>query len=453
MSELAQSAERHELSDALEKLSQEAARLQTVIDTVPSFLWTSFPDGSKEYLNKRWYEYTGLSLEQGKGWGWKVVVHPDDLDQLVREWRALLDAPKPGELETRIRRYDGEYRWFLIRVVPQFDAGGNVVRWFGSNTDIEDRKRAEKKLLEEERELRRITDAIPQTIVVLDATGHPLYANQAMLDYTGLTMEDVVTSDFRASIYHPEDLGRAREERKAGLARGLPFEIEQRARRKDGQYRWVLLRYNPFHDEQGRLVRWYATGTDIDDRKRAEDRMRNENVALREDIVRSSMFEEIVGSSEPLRNVMDQVSKVAPTDSTVLVLGETGTGKELIARAIHNRSKRASRAFIRVNCGAISPSLIASELFGHEKGAFTGAVQRRLGRFEAADGGTIFLDEVGELPLDMQVALLRVLQERKFERVGGGHTVSVDVRVIAATNRDLGAAVRNGTFRGDLFYR
>src|ERR1700730_8556391 len=453
MSELVQNAESQQLSDALEKLGEEAVRLQTVIDTVPSFLWRSLPDGSKEYLNKRWYEYTGLPLEQGKGWGWKVVVHPDDLDRLVREWQALLDAPKPGELETRIRRYDGEYRWFLIRVVPQFDAEGNVVRWFGSNTDIEDRKRAEKKLLEEERELRRITDAIPQTIVVLDSKGHPLYANQAMLDHTGLTMQDVLISDFRARIYHPEDLERVREERKAGLARGLPFEIEQRVRRKDGQYRWLLLRYNPFRDEQGRLVRWYVTGTDIDDRKRVEDRTRNENVALREDIVRSSMFEEIVGSSGPLRKVMDQVSKVAPTDSTVLVLGETGTGKELIARAIHNRSKRSNRAFIRVNCAAIPPSLIASELFGHEKGSFTGATQRRLGRFESADGGTIFLDEVGDLPPETQVALLRVLQEREFERVGGSQTVSVDVRVIAATNRDLTSAVAEGTFRQDLFYR
>ena len=200
-----------------------------------------------------------------------MVVHPDDLDRLIREWLALVDARKPGELETRIRRYDGEYRWFLIRIVPQLDAEGNVVRWFGSNTDIEDRKRAETKLLEEERELRRITDAIPQTIVVLDAKGHPLYANQAVLDYTGLTMQDVVTSDFRARIFHPEDLERLREERQAALARGLPFEIEQRVLRKDGQYRWILLRYNPFHDEQRRLVRWYATGTDIDDRKRAED--------------------------------------------------------------------------------------------------------------------------------------------------------------------------------------
>jgi PAS domain S-box-containing protein len=454
MSELAQDySESRELSDALEKLRAEAARLQTLVDTVPSFLWTSFPDGSKEFLNRRWYEYTGLTLQQGKGWGWKVVVHPDDLDRLVREWLALLHDPKPGELETRIRRYDGEYRWFLIRVLPEFDAEGNVVRWFGSDTDIEDRKRAETKLLEDERELRRITDAIPNTIVVLDSKGDPLYANQAMLDDTGLNLQDVLTSDFRARIFHPEDLERVLKDREEGLARRLPFEIEQRVLRKDGQYRWFLLRYNPFRDENGRLVRWYATGTDIDDRKRAEDRTRNENVALREDIVRSSMFEEIVGSSEPLRRVLVQVSKVAPTDSTVLVLGETGTGKELIARAIHNRSKRSNRAFIRVNCAAIPQSLIASELFGHEKGSFTGATQRRLGRFESADGGTIFLDEVGDLPPDTQVALLRVLQEREFERVGGTQSVAVDVRVIAATNRDLTSAVAEGRFRQDLFYR
>jgi formate hydrogenlyase transcriptional activator len=453
MSELAQDSESKGQSDAPEKLGQEAARLQTLIDTVPSFLWTSFPDGSKEFLNRRWYEYTGLTLEQGKGWGWKVVVHPDDLDRLIREWLALLNDPKAGELETRIRRYDGEYRWFLIRVLPEFDAEGKVVRWLGSDTDIDDRKRAETKLLEDEREFRRITDAIPQTIVVLDPNGDPLYANQAVLEYTGLTMQEVLSSEFRARMFHPEDVEKVREERQAAYARGLPFEIEQRTRRKDGQFRWFLIRLNPFRDEQGRLVRWYATGTDIDDRKRAEDRTRNENVALREDIVRSSMFEEIVGSSEPLRRVLVQVSKVAPTDSTVLVLGETGTGKELIARAIHNRSKRSNRAFIRVNCAAIPQSLIASELFGHEKGSFTGATQRRLGRFESADGGTIFLDEVGDLPPETQVALLRVLQEREFERVGGTQSVSVDVRVIAATNRDLTSAVAEGSFRQDLFYR
>jgi formate hydrogenlyase transcriptional activator len=244
-----------------------------------------------------------------------------------------------------------------------------------------------------------------------------------------------------------------REERKAGLARGLPFEIEQRVRRKDGQYRWLLLRYNPFRDEQGRLVRWYATGTDIDDRRRAEDRTKNENIALREDVDHSSMFEEIVGSSPSLRKVLKAVDKVAATDSTVLILGETGTGKELIARAIHKRSKRSTRAFIRVNCAAIPQALIASELFGHEKGAFTGAVERRVGRFETADGGTLFLDEIGDLPPETQIALLRVLQEREFERVGSVNPIPVDVRVLAATNKDLGAAVADGTFRQDLFYR
>jgi formate hydrogenlyase transcriptional activator len=186
---------------------------------------------------------------------------------------------------------------------------------------------------------------------------------------------------------------------------------------------------------------------------RAEERTRNENLALREQIDRDSMFEDIVGSSEALRKVLRQVTKVAPSDSTVLILGETGTGKELLARAIHKRSKRSDRAFIAVNCAAIPPSLIASELFGHEKGAFTGATQRRLGRFESANGGTIFLDEVGDLLSEVQVTLLRVLQEREIERVGGNNPIAVDVRVIAATHRDLNALVAEGKFRKDLLYR
>src|SRR3979411_3006902 len=430
-----------------------AAHLRKILDTIPTLASCNLPDGSNEFLNQRWHDYTGLSPQEARGGGWRVAIHPEDLQKVLDTFRALRAAVERGEIEHRLRRHDGEYRWFLFRVEPLRDELGNIVRWYGTNTDIENLKRTEEKLRQDERELRRVTDAIPHTIVIQQPDGTPIYANQAVLDYSGFTMEDVVASDFRARLFHPEDLERLREERQAALSRGLPFEIEQRARRKDGQYRWFLTRYNPFRDEQGRLVRWYATGTDIDDRKRAEDRTRNENVALREDIVRSSLFEEIVGSSEPLRHVLVQVSKVAPTDSTVLVLGETGTGKELMARAIHNRSKRSNRAFIRVNCAAIPSSLIASELFGHERGSFTGATQRRLGRFESADGGTIFLDEVGDLPPETQVALLRVLQEREFERVGGNQTVSVDVRVIAATNRDLTSAVAEGTFRQDLFYR
>ncbi len=304
-----------------------------------------------------------------------------------------------------------------------------------------------------EQEAQEIVDAIPQAIAVLRPDGQPLYGNRSLLQYTGLTIAEVTSADFRARVFHPEDVARLREERRDALARGVPFEFEQRARRHDGHYRWFLVQYNPVRDEHGQTLRWYATGTDIDDRKRAEERVRNENLALREDIDRASMFEEIVGSAASLRQVLAQVAKVAPTDSTVLILGETGTGKELIARAIHKRSRRASRAFIRVNCAAIPTSLIASELFGHEKGAFTGALQRRLGRFEAADGGTILLDEVGDLPAEAQVALLRVLQEREIERVGSSHPIAVDVRVIVATNQDLEAAVARGAFRADLFYR
>src|SRR5467141_796476 len=302
-------------------------------------------------------------------------------------------------------------------------------------------------------EARGIVDAIPQSIAVLSPDGMPLYGNRSLLEYTGLTIDEVMSSTFRARAFHPDDVTRLLDERRDALTRGVPFELEQRARRHDGQYRWFLVQYRPVRDEQGRTVRWYATGTDIDDRKRTEERTRNENLALREDIDRESMFEEIVGSSATLRVVLGQVAKVAPTDATVLILGETGTGKELIARAIHKRSKRSARAFIRVNCAAIPTSLIASELFGHEKGAFTGALQRRLGRFELAEGGTIFLDEIGELPAETQIALLRVLQEREFERVGGTHTIRADVRVIAATNRDLNAAMAAGTFRRDLYYR
>ena len=184
-----------------------------------------------------------------------------------------------------------------------------------------------------------------------------------------------------------------------------------------------------------------------------KDQLYQENLVLKEEADRPSMFEEIIGSSEPLRRVLVQVAKVAPTDSTVLILGETGTGKELVSHAIHKRSHRSERPFIRVNCAAIPQSLVNAELFGHEKGAFTGATQRRFGRFEAADGGTLFLDEVGELPTETQIALLRVLQEREFERVGGNQTISVNVRLIAATNRDLTAAAAAGTFRRDLFYR
>jgi formate hydrogenlyase transcriptional activator len=427
--------------------------IRLIVDRIPAFTWSAHADGSVEFVNQRWREYAGLSAEESQGWGWQVAIHPEDLPSLMQKWRELLISGEAGDIEARMRRHDGVFRWFLIRFEPFCDETGEIVMWYGVSTDIENLKQTQEKLREDERELRRITDAIPQTIVVQDPGGVPIYANQATLDYTGLTADDVIGPNFRERIFHPEDLEKVRNERKAALARGFPFEFEHRALRKDGQYRWFLIQYNPFRNERGQVTRWYATGTDIDDRVRTEERTRNENLALREQIDRDSMFEDIVGSSEALQKVLRQVAKVAASDSTVLVLGETGTGKELIARAIHKRSKRADRAFIGVNCAAIPPSLIASELFGHEKGAFTGATQRRMGRFESANGGTIFLDEVGDLPAEIQIALLRVLQEREIERVGSSRPIPVDVRVVAATHRDLNALVAEGKFRPDLLYR
>ncbi len=434
-------------------MSNRGDELPMMIDKIPTLAWSCRPDGTTEFLNQRWLDYTGLSMEASVDWGWKVAIHPDDLEKLMETWLGLLASGEPGDEEARLRAFDGTYRWFLFRAVPVRDERGKVVRWYGTNTDIEDLKRAEAQLRRDEVELRRVVDLIPQIIFVIRPDGVPLYANRVAHDYTGITPEELPRTGFGSRLSHPDDVERLRTIRQEFLSRGLPFELEGRMLGKDGGYRWFLLRYNALRDEQGNVLRWYVTATDIHDRKQAEEKIQNENLALREEIDRSLMFEEIVGASAALRGVLAQVTKVAPTDSTVLILGETGTGKELIARAIHKRSSRRARAFIRVNCAAIPASLIASELFGHEKGAFTGAVQRRLGRFEAADGGTIFLDEIGDLPAEMQIALLRVLQEREIERVGSSHSIAVDVRVLAATNRHLEGAVERGTFRQDLYYR
>src|SRR2546427_1352915 len=284
----------------------------------------------------------------------------------------------------------------------------------------------------------------------------------------GIEREDDASSvDFYHSRKHPKDRPEAEQAYAAALLRKTEFEADFRIVLPDGTIKNIRSIGHPILDERGDVVEFVGASIDvtehhraradlekaIEEIKRLKDQLQNENVVLREQIDQAFMFEEIVGTSSGLQGLLSRLMKVAPTDSSVLISGETGTGKELVARAIHKRSRRSQRAFVSVNCAALAPSLISSELFGHEKGAFTGAMQRRLGRFELANGGTIFLDEIGELPLDTQVALLRVLQEREFERVGGTQPVKIDVRIIAATNRDLEAAVANGTFRPDLYYR
>jgi len=391
---------------------------------------------------------------------WFNRIHPEDRKRVRDLFERCLVEKTDYEAEYRLLLPDGtiSYQHSLGR--PIVNEAGDLVEFVGTAIDVTEQHEARaalqtafEQIKAEDTELRRMTDAIASFIYVFRPDGTALYANQVVLDYTGLTLEEVQREDLPARIFHPEDVERLLEKRHEALARGKPFEFEKRELGKDGTYRWFLVRYNPLRDDHGNIIRWYATGTDIEDRKRAEERMHDENLALREEIDQAFMFEEIVGASPALQIVLSSIVKVAPTDCTVLITGETGTGKELIARAIHKHSQRSGQAFISVNCASMPSSLIASELFGHEKGAFTGAVQRRQGRFEMAHSGTIFLDEVGDLPAETQIALLRVLQERQFERVGGNRTIPTDVRIIAATNRDLTAAIAAGTFRADLFYR
>jgi PAS domain S-box-containing protein len=314
-------------------------------------------------------------------------------------------------------------------------------------------------LQEGERESRLIVETIPGFVAGFSPVGEVEFVNKGLIEYCGQGLEAMKLWSTNGTV-HVDDLPHVVELFTRGITSGEPYDFDARIRGYDGIYRWFQIRGLPLRDMGGQIVRWYSLLVDIDDRKRAEtelsalkDQLYKENLVLRDEVDRTSMFEELVGTSPAIQPVLARVVKVARTDSTVLITGETGTGKELVARAIHRRSARASRAFVSVNCAAIPRELIASELFGHEKGAFTGATQRRLGRFELAHGGTIFLDEVGELPMETQVALLRVLQEREFERVGGTSSVHVDVRIVAATNRDLPTAIEAGTFRNDLFYR
>jgi PAS domain S-box-containing protein len=436
---------------AEQALRESERELRQLVDSVPGMIAVGDSTGKLQYANKRFLDFIGMTIDELSA-SFGQPIHPDEREMMQNEWLRSSAVGQSVEVVQRLRRFDGVYRWVHVRVDPLRDEGGRIVRWYGLHTDIDDQRRAEERVRQSERELRQILDLTPQHITEFGPDGSRLYNNRAALDYHGLTLEEWQRAESH-TLLHPEDAERVTREQPGSFQRGSAFETDVRLRKRDGQCRWFLVRFRPMLNEQGTLTRWYAAATDIDDRKQAEQRLHNENVALREEIDSASMFEEIVGASASLQTVLTRVSKVAPSDSSVLITGETGTGKELVARAIHRRSRRSSRAFVSVNCGAIPRDLIASELFGHEKGAFTGATQRRLGRFELAEGGTIFLDEIGELPAETQIALLRVLQEHEFERLGSGGSIRTNVRVIAATNRDLEAAVAAGTFRSDLFYR
>jgi PAS domain S-box-containing protein len=408
------------------------------------------------HLSDEWYRIYGFDPKRGKpAWEERLQrVHPGDR----REWWGAIERAIQNksdyDIEFRIALADETIKWVHTVGHPVFDGAGELVQFVGSSMDVTERKTAENKIRQQETELRQILDFAPQLIAVFGPSWERLFINRIALDYLGVSLDDWMEKKRGSSEdSHPEDAPQLEASMHQALSSQRAFEIEIRLRNAHGGFRWFLTRFSPVHDGHGHIIRWYCAATDIHERKSAEERLQHENVALREEVDKASMFEEIVGTSSSLKRVLSRISKVAPSDSTVMITGETGTGKELVARAIHRRSARSSRAFVSVNCAAIPRELIASELFGHEKGAFTGAMQQRIGRFELANGGTLFLDEVGELPAETQIALLRVLQEHEFERVGGTRSIRVDVRVIAATNRDLQAAISEGSFRSDLFYR
>ncbi|HEY2684676.1 MAG TPA: sigma 54-interacting transcriptional regulator [Steroidobacteraceae bacterium] len=379
-----------------------------------------------------------------------AMVHPDSLDFVTQEFARMLTERAPFDFTMQIVRPDQAIRHVRFVGTPASD--GDFARGFvGTGVDVTEQKEFTDELSRREWEFRQIVDLAPQLVAVMGPRFERIYVNRPALEYLGCSLEQWLGSGAGGQVY-PDDRERLAAF-KQDLSMNSASDIELRLPKYDGSHRWFLARFSPVCDDKGQVLRWYIACTDIEERKVAEDRLRHENVALREEIDKASMFEEIVGTSPALSAVLSRVSKVATTDSTVLISGETGTGKELVARAIHRRSRRSAMPFVAVNCAAIPADLVASELFGHEKGAFTGALQRRLGRFELAHGGTLFLDEVGELSQEIQISLLRILQEREFERVGGRETIRVDVRLIAASNRDLEKAVASGTFRRDLFYR
>jgi formate hydrogenlyase transcriptional activator len=424
------------------------------------------------HLSDEWYRI--YEFDAGKGmpkWAERLErVHPEDREK----WRGAIEQAIRNKceyrVEFRILLPDGRIKFIDTVGHPILNSVGELVQFVGSSMDITERKKAEETLRRSEgylAEAQRLTRSGSWAWNV--RSGEIFWSQEIFRIYETDPKTMKPTWEEIIERTHPED--REEQQRRAILETTQKERVDSEGNFRivlpDGRIKHLHTIAHPVTDASGEITEVVGTVMDVTEQHEARaaletafgeirtlrDQLYKENIVLREEIDKTSMFEEIVGDSASLQVVLARVAKVAPTDSTVLITGETGTGKELVARAIHKRSLRASRAFVSVNCAAIPATLIASELFGHEKGAFTGALSRRLGRFELAEGGTIFLDEIGELPAETQITLLRVLQEREFERIGGTRPIQADLRVIAATNRNLDAVIAAGTFRRDLFYR
>jgi PAS domain S-box-containing protein len=458
-------------SDITERMAAQLAiresenRFRTLADSSPVLIWVNGLNGC-EFVNRSYLEFVGRSMDEVSSMDWTTAIHPEDVERYVDTYTHAFEKQSYFESQFRFRRADGEYRWFKSVGLPRFTADGKFIGYVGSSLDITDIKNVEEALRESEARFRYMADHAPVMIWVSGADRKSTYFNKNWLEFTGRTLEEEINDGWQKGL-HTEDQSSCGQTFESAFENREPFRIEYRLRRSDGVYRWVLDCGAPRFSSDGEFLGFIGSCIDITERKESEEALQKahhelselkneleaENIYLHARLQLGQPFGEIVGQSEAIKYVHFKIGQVAPTDSTVLITGDTGTGKELVARAIHGASKRSTQPLIKVNCAALSPTLIESELFGHEKGAFTGASARKIGRFELADGGTIFLDEIGELPLESQVKLLRVIQEAEIERVGGTKTLKIDVRIIAATNRDLKAEVDKGTFRQDLWYR
>jgi PAS domain S-box-containing protein len=468
----------------LKRLAEiENKRLNDLITNVPGIVWETridpvthkhamtFISAQAEkmlgYTTNEWLSTPDFCLQ---------LIHEADRERVGRELEEILSQAKRGILNFRWIAKDKRTVWVKAQVAAITD-DGRTIGSHGVTVDVTEKELAEyahlqtvkqtvDQLRESEERFRNMADIAPVMIWIVDSDKRCTYINKRWLDFTGRTIEEELGHGWMEGI-HPEDYEACRENYFSSFNERQPVELEYRVRRHDGEYRWIYDTGIPRFSSDGTFLGYIGSAIDITERKESEVDLRTahedlhqlknqleaENISLQQELQLDEKFGEIVGQSDVIKYVLFKINQVAPTDSTVLITGETGTGKELVARAIHGASSRKDRPLIKVNCGALSPTLIESELFGHEKGAFTGAVGKKQGRFELANGGTIFLDEIGELPPELQVKLLRVIQESEFERLGGGKTIKVDVRIIAATNRNLKLEVEQGTFREDLWYR
>jgi PAS domain S-box-containing protein len=450
---------------ALDELSQSEGRFSKAFKSNPQPMSiTKIADGVYIDINDSFLAMTGYSREEVIGRSsleLQVWETPQVRADFIRDLRSRGSIKNR---ETKFRIKDGSLRT-LLSSAEELEIGGQKCLLVASS-DITDRMAAQRALLESEERFRNMADTAPVMIWVCDAGKKVTYVNLQWLEFTGRRAEDELGNGWADGVFM-DDLPRCLDVYNSSFDNRTPFSLEYRLRRFDGEYRWVLDCGAPRFAGDGSFLGYIGSCIDITERKRSEvalreaheelGRLKNqleaENVYLQQELRRDQSFGDIVGQSDAIKYVLFKISQVAPTDTTVLITGETGTGKELVAHAIHRASLRRDRALIKVNCAALSANLIESELFGHERGAFTGAGARKIGRFELADGGTIFLDEIGELPLELQSKLLRVIQEGELERVGGSKTLKVNVRIIAATNRNLKLAADKGTFRQDLWYR